>query len=339
MVAGTTDQQRLFADVAARAPGVVQSIVQAEFFATATEFLEQTTAWQENINFQTVVGTNVYPLTIQEGYATIFKLLFILDANGYPVGGGGFMPAPQFGVVGSVAPVGNTAMLAFQNMPAMTQTCTATVALLPIDPVDINMWAQVPAWILQRWRKDFIDGVLGRLLSQPSKPYSNSQMSIYHLRRWRNAIGLARSEIRRSFTDRGQEWFFPQSWQTVRNRGSFNSATFGAGGNSGSFVPSPTVLTASLLDAFGNYTASVNDRIIEIPIGGVNGVILPPGALKAAAGVVMIVDTGGNFALNNLLVTVSNGETINGAPSLLLSTQWVAEGFLPISTGGYEASV
>lgn len=57
-----------------------------------------------------------------------------------------------------------------------------------------------------------IDGVLGHMYKQPSKPYSNASLAQYHLRRFRNGMQKARINTRKGFSTAGLPWGFPKSW-------------------------------------------------------------------------------------------------------------------------------
>tara|TARA_R110000851_G_scaffold265570_7_gene418093 strand:- start:3949 stop:4575 length:627 start_codon:yes stop_codon:yes gene_type:complete len=67
----------------------------------------------------------------------------------------------------------------------------------------------VPSWMLRYWKDHWIDGLLGRLMSIPDKPYSNLMQAQYHMRRYRNGISQARDMGRRQFNNSETDFKFP----------------------------------------------------------------------------------------------------------------------------------
>lgn len=53
-----------------------------------------------------------------------------------------------------------------------------------------------------------LDGLLGRLYSQPAKPYSNPQLAAYHLKRFRNAIAVFHAEANSGYAG-AASWAYP----------------------------------------------------------------------------------------------------------------------------------
>lgn len=56
---------------------------------------------------------------------------------------------------------------------------------------------------------EIMDGVLGRLYSQPGKPYTNIVVSQYHLRRFRDGIARARDMGQKRYSNAEAPWSFP----------------------------------------------------------------------------------------------------------------------------------
>ena len=59
---------------------------------------------------------------------------------------------------------------------------------------------------------DVLSGLLGRMMSQPAKPYTNMQLSVYHMRRFRDGIARAKVEAMHQNVYRAQSWRFPQTF-------------------------------------------------------------------------------------------------------------------------------
>ena len=68
-------------------------------------------------------------------------------------------------------------------------------------------------WLHQRphaaLRASLLDGLVGRMMSQPAKPYTNPALGLNHLRKFRNAISFAGTESVRRNVANSQAWRFP----------------------------------------------------------------------------------------------------------------------------------
>jgi hypothetical protein len=77
------------------------------------------------------------------------------------------------------------------------------------DPVTKDGYVQFPAWVLAKYRNVILDGLLGKMFSQPNKPWTNSQMSVFHMRKFNSKVASARVEVQRNNKYRAQAWVFP----------------------------------------------------------------------------------------------------------------------------------
>jgi hypothetical protein len=192
---------RLLADVQVRAPGALDDAIKREFFTLLEEFFKTTSVWREDIPVSVESGTTSYEL-VPTGASLINKLMWVFDNS-------------QIQVAATMSEPGT---MVLKNAPSQSAEWTATVCLSVKDPADRDSIPQFPAWILERYRVDFLDGLVGRLLAQPAKPYSNQPLSVFHLRRWRSAMAVARSEAQRNNVFRAQAWRFPQAFATRTRR-------------------------------------------------------------------------------------------------------------------------
>jgi len=80
----------------------------------------------------------------------------------------------------------------------------AQVILVPAFTTNV-----VPNDAKSVWFDEILDGVLGRLYTQPNKTYTNLVQGQYHLRRFRDGISRARDTARRRYTQTENSWTFP----------------------------------------------------------------------------------------------------------------------------------
>lgn len=183
------DYTTLRDNIRARVPAVLDSMLDLELGNAVNEFLDQTNVWQEDIAISVVDGVSAY--TVFSAQGEINRLMGVTE-NGRRLPCQLALPD----------------QLSVQNVSA-GQALVATVALVPpsTDP------ASIPDWIWLKFRLALIDGVLGRLMSQIAKPYSNERMAIYHMRRFRNLCAQARIEAQRDYNYAGRAWSFPRNFR------------------------------------------------------------------------------------------------------------------------------
>lgn len=195
----TTDLTRLMDLLRVRLPGARDEIIKLELFSTLDEFFRDSNLWQEDIVFPVTSGvTDEYEFVNGDRdqpqiKATYNRLMYILDDNDQETYG--CMQQP--GVVN------------LSTAPSANVNYTARFALSVTDPTTSDGYPTLPGWILAKYRDDFLDGVLARMMTQPAKSYSNPTLATYHARRFRNAIAKARAEAQVRNVYRGQSWRFP----------------------------------------------------------------------------------------------------------------------------------
>ena len=181
-------------------PGAIDDAVRLEVFNALNDFFQDTNIWYEDIDIDVVAGQQTYDL-ISSGLSSIVRLLGVVDAAERPVTA--YMDTPG--------------ELQLRDNPITPTTYTARVSLTINDPLDREGNPVFPMWVLNKYQNDIIDGVLGRMMDHPAKPYSNPKQSLIHARKFRLAIAFARQEINRRNVYRAQRWQFPQSF-TGRKR-------------------------------------------------------------------------------------------------------------------------
>jgi hypothetical protein len=102
--------------------------------------------------------------------------------------------------------------------PPGQDTYTATVALSIDDPVQKDGYPEFPAWILEKYGVGLLDGVVGRMMLQPAKPYTNPQLGAAHLNAFHRTVSTAGTESVHRNVHNAQAWVFPQNFATRTQR-------------------------------------------------------------------------------------------------------------------------
>lgn len=201
------DMNRLMDNARIRLPGALDAAIQMELFAVMNEFFQGSNIWYEDIKFPVEPTSDAftdnpeaYTYDVIPAQGTITRLMGIIDSQGRPQQG--YMP-----ILGQV-------ILSFS--PNVADTYTARVALTVSDPVTRSGYPEFPAWIMDKYGNEILDGVLSRMMSQIAKPYTSPQMAQYHGRMFKHAVSQAKVEASHQNVYRGQNWRFPQTFSRRR---------------------------------------------------------------------------------------------------------------------------
>jgi hypothetical protein len=178
-----------------RLPGARDNIIQLELFAVLNDFFQDSNCWYEDIDFTVSAGLTSYYL-IPSSVASPVRLIGVVNSQQRP-------QSAVFDLPGS---------LTLYNAPNQSDTFTARIALTVGDPVTRDGYPEFPDWVLDKYANDILDGLLGRMMSEIAKPYSNSQLAVFHMRKFRNAVMQAKVEAQHKNVYRGQNWRFPQTF-------------------------------------------------------------------------------------------------------------------------------
>jgi hypothetical protein len=97
-----------------------------------------------------------------------------------------------------------------------TYTCRAILTVS--DPLTREGDTQLPDWVLDKYGNDLMEGLVGRMMMQPAKPYTNKQDGMMHTRAYLGARADAKIEAARQNVYGGQAWRFPQQFATRHRR-------------------------------------------------------------------------------------------------------------------------
>lgn len=193
--------ERLMAEVTVRVPGAIDSAIRGELYDTLDEFFRNTHVWQEDIPLGVITTKLIYDLDSNEWVATINQLLSVNTVNQVPI----------------AATMTEPGTLVLTYAPSTDEVYTVKVGLSVADVMDTNGFPQIPQWIAIKYREAFKDGVIGRLMCQPAKPYYNEKWAAYHGARFRSAMVSAYADAKQQNVFGAANWRFPQTF-AVRRR-------------------------------------------------------------------------------------------------------------------------
>lgn len=207
--------------------GASDAGLKAELYDVLTEFCRDSGVWTQDIVVAYQPNVQTYPLFVPSGQ--IYDLVGVSDW-------GTTVPTPTTSTpanasfVPALMPDFDT--LVVKNKPQLAGYFVVTVRTNVVLPTDRNMVTDAPDWMLPRYHLGILDGLIAKMMSQPSKSYSNTERGVYHLKRFRDAIAQARVQKLRANTLGGTAWRFPQSYRSVSQQsgvpaiGSANERSF-----------------------------------------------------------------------------------------------------------------
>lgn len=219
---------RLLQTLRIRVAGATDEMLTLELYNAVDEFLRRTMAWTEDVSVDLSKDQREYSLPIPAGAA--FVRIAGVEHNNMPV-----TPASQTGQqqtqVGNLDPA-----LVLEDgdalfNPALTDEAGGVFSWSLFRPGYISITAtptdeqlryplvvkvalsvgtkclecescddwDIPDWMWDMYFQDWLDGVQMRMYSMANKPWTNAQLTQYHGKRWRNAMGLRKDEVQKGF--------------------------------------------------------------------------------------------------------------------------------------------
>lgn len=211
MALDTREFDQFITQAMIKLPGASESGVKAELFDVLKEFFGDSACWSEDIEFIPQATVTDYPLAPRED-GQIIRLVGTWDDKGIPIPS--FMRV--FGTVKLLHPPQNSGSATTKWFSRVIKTITLPTTR---DAIPI-----APDWTLRVYSVHVLDGLLGKMMSQQSKSYSNTTSAAYHLKRFRTGIQIARTAAARANNVGAQEWAFPQGWGQGSQRGGSSTA-------------------------------------------------------------------------------------------------------------------
>lgn len=197
----------LLKDILPQTPGVVRAVARRELIAAVKEFFRESHAWRATLEAVDVTATvSDHTATSPTAEVVVHQVLSVeyMALQLRPV----VARPPGDRPTGTPTQWYSTGTNTFSLWPTPEVTeedsLIVRVALVPLDTI-----AELPDEVYRRYTDALRDGALGRLFSHPAKPYSDTALAQYHLRRFRDAIGQAAGQGKQGHIN-GQNWSFPR---------------------------------------------------------------------------------------------------------------------------------
>ena len=197
---------RIFDTARLRLPGATDGVMQLEFMNVVQDFCITTSAWVDATDVTLEPQTNLYDLVPPDANSDIKRIMHVENAD---------RDAPLW-TAGAWMPVPGVMQIDF--LPAVAQDIVVYVALQPNELGCKQNYPGVPDWFWTDYTKTLTDGLIGNMLVQPAKPYSNPQMGQFYLKRFNSGMSTARIQVANGRRYDGQRWTFPQGFAVKRRK-------------------------------------------------------------------------------------------------------------------------
>jgi hypothetical protein len=222
MPLNTQDIEHFLNQARIKLPGASDTGIKAEFYEVCKEFLEDSNAWVEHVYLPVTAGVQEYNLIPKRG-GQIIRLSGVFDGNRIPVAA----TMPEFGRLHIRWPINISSIVPVAGAPyTLSSSNPYLVAFVKNldEPTTKDMLPVVPEFLLKVYSIHVLDGLLGKMMGQQAKSFSNAQMSLYHLKRFRTGINIAKVAALRQNTQGAQNWMFPRGWRANTQRGGMVTA-------------------------------------------------------------------------------------------------------------------
>lgn len=186
-------------------PGAVRSVVRGELTRTIREFYELSTCLRETVERDVAASISAYEISPSDASTLVLHLLEVYY-NGRKLGVLKQKPVrPQT----ATSPTGwyRTGIRTVNLYPTPTVDLASGISVyLTLRPDTDN--DTVPDISRDEHFEPIMDGLMGRMQKHPAKPYTNLQLSQYHLQRLRNHIGLYKGLANKGNVPTGVGWTF-----------------------------------------------------------------------------------------------------------------------------------
>lgn len=210
MAISKTDFEQFINQARIKLIGASETGMKAELYDVLSEFFNDSSCWTQDITMPYVAGQQVFNVSVAEGQ--IIRLAGVLD---WGTTAPPSVATPGANVSPAAALMRDPGTIVVSKSPTGAGFYQATVVTNVSLPTSREMIPIAPDWVLPIWHVGLLDGLLGKMMGEASKSYTDERKSTYHLKRFRDAIARARVSKLRANTNGTGAWRFPQTFRTT----------------------------------------------------------------------------------------------------------------------------
>lgn len=219
------DATRIMNQARIKLAGASDVGIKNELFEVFGEFFDISSAWQETLDMDGHAYQSEYDLVVAEG--RIIRLGGAAASMNYPTAAAlksaeAAGTGQSLGLYPVAALMPTVGQLKLLNPSSSDQALRITVVKSVGLPAAKDDFPIGPDWVIPMYGRYIMDGLLGAMMSQPKKSYTDVEMSVYHKKRFQEGIDRARVATLRANTAGAQAWNYPGAFQTRSQKGWMN---------------------------------------------------------------------------------------------------------------------
>jgi hypothetical protein len=189
-------------------PGATADLIALQVIKILRDFSRQSGAWIREESTNIVAAQSEYDLSAASGTHAgdaVFVWKVTVDQQRY--GLSDVAPASGLSLTGSFAYCTSPGVIELVPTPTANSTngLVASVAYMPTEDA-----STIDDVFVSQWYEHILNGVKGRMMGMPGKPFSNAQLAALHMRLYRGGISEARDIARRRFSMAETSWVYPR---------------------------------------------------------------------------------------------------------------------------------
>ncbi len=185
---------RIVDSARSRLPGAVDNNIYFEMSFILDDFFRISTCWREKVLVPVLADRLDYELESIDLPSRVISLLGFVTVDNTPVGATMVTPG-TLTLTRALSEPGNY---------------YAWVVLTVAGRNNAELYPRFPQWVADRYSDVIADGIVGRMMAQPAKPYSSAQHALFYSRKFRSRLSEIRGEMGRQNLVGGQNWRFPR---------------------------------------------------------------------------------------------------------------------------------
>lgn len=174
------------------------------------QFFNESNSWVEDISLAVAPNVLTYTVVLAEvPSGQVMRLSGVIDNNR---------------VVQPAIMSLDFTTIVLRDPVSSAQTFTASlIKTVRPEDCDDNLMPVAPDWVFQKYYRTLLAGILGKMMMEDGKPYTNQALGVLQLKDFTAGIAKARVAAAHRNTFGVNAWVFPGGWSSRTQRGGVSS--------------------------------------------------------------------------------------------------------------------
>jgi len=203
-------------------PGASDHGIKQTLWNVIKEFLQDSNSWIEHQHLNVIANKQHYSIVPRDA-GQIIRLQGVWDGFRNPINA----TMAQLGILHVHEKIQVTSVPTTPGQPLVFSAQNPWLIVFVkniVQPTTKDELPICPKFVLGVYSTYIEAGVMGRMMNQPNKSYSNPAMAKDHLARFKDGINVARNDTFNQNVQGGQRWRYPQQFYTRNQRQGVSTA-------------------------------------------------------------------------------------------------------------------